>query len=294
MKVASTALEFEAIGTHWVIDLYDSSTRAFELLPLIQNRISVFDKVYSRFQPDSLITAIAKKPGLYAFPKDAEPLFFLYQKLYQLTGGAFTPLIGQVMEDAGYDAHYSLESRKLEPPPTWEEAMVYKEQHLTTKRPIVLDFGAGGKGYLVDLVGKMLVEQGVSSFCIDAGGDILYRHKDAVKLKVGLEDPDDVSCVIGLAEVENASICGSAGNRRTWGEYHHIIDPRTLDSPRHILATWVVAKEGLVADALATALFLVPSKVLRTDFSFEYLIMYADRSVETSKNWKGELFVENT
>ena len=69
------------------------------------------------------------------------------------------------------------------------------------------------------------------------------------------------------------------------------IDPAALISPRHLLSTWVVAESALLADALATALYFVPPKVLLPHFAFEYLILNPDFVAEHSAGLRGELFV---
>jgi thiamine biosynthesis lipoprotein len=218
-------------------------------------RIDIFDKAYSRFRSDSLVTEMSKKAGTYVLPDDAEPMLSLYYDLYRKTSGLITPLIGNIISDAGYDAEYSLNQKKeLEVAPTWEEVIEYFHPKLIIKKPALLDFGAGGKGYLVDLVGEVLEANGISEYCIYAGGDIL--HKNKTPLRVGLENPVDTSQVIGVYTLGNGSICGSAGNRRTWGNFTHVINPKTLTSPKDILSVWVSAKTAMLADSLATALFI--------------------------------------
>ena len=101
---------FEAIGTQWQIDfdLTLSEVRSAQLLAKIKDRIEVFDKNYSRFRSDSIVTKMSQKAGQYSLPDDAEPLFSLYKKLYDSTNGLFTPLIGQLLVESGYDEKYSL------------------------------------------------------------------------------------------------------------------------------------------------------------------------------------------
>lgn len=283
---------FDAIGTKWVIDIFNKITADLEekLLKLINDRIEEFDKNYSRFRSDSLVTKMSKAPGEYKLPNDAKPLLDLYEKLYKLTGGKVTPLIGNTMEESGYDANYSLKSKALNTPYRWEEAIDYDYPKLNIKKKVMLDFGAAGKGYLVDIIGEILSKNNLSSYCIDAGGDILYRTNTDKTLKVGLENPQDLNQVIGVVELINMSICGSAGNRRSWGKFHHIIDPVRLVSPEEVLATWVVAENALTADGLATALFFEKGEKLTKHFDFEYLILNADYTVEKSNNFPGEVF----
>jgi thiamine biosynthesis lipoprotein ApbE len=49
-------------------------------------------------------------------------------------------------------------------------------QQLTVEvtHPVMLDFGAAGKGYLIDIVADILRQEQIESFCVDAGGDMIY------------------------------------------------------------------------------------------------------------------------
>jgi len=285
-------LVFDAIGTHWQIDIDEplAPERRSGLFRLIQERIAVFDKDYSRFRDDSLVSEMSRRPGTYALPNDARPMMDLYRDLYGVTGGKFTPMIGRTLVEAGYDATYSLKPGELHVPPTWDEALEYDFPKLTVKQPVLLDFGAAGKGYLIDIVGALLRERGIRSFCVDAGQDILYRHPENAPLRVGLENPADLTQAIGVATITGGSICGSSGNRRRWENFHHIIDPKTLASPQSILACWTVAETALLADAMSTALFFASPEDLASRYAFDCLILRPDFSVERSQGFPAELF----
>jgi FAD:protein FMN transferase len=284
---------FDAIGTRWSIDIYEplSARMANKLLATVRERIEEFDAVYSRFRPDSLVTAMARSAGEYTLPKDAEPLLAVYRQLYDLTGGALTPLVGQLLADAGYDERYSLQAKPtLHKPPKWDETLAYRPPQLTVLRPVLLDVGAAGKGYLADIVAGMLASAGLRAFCVDAGGDIVYRTHAKIYMDIGLEHPTVQGQVVGVAHIANQSLCGSAGSRRAWGSFHHIINPHTLKSPHGIRATWVVADTALLADGLATALFLVPPAKLTPHFAFEFAVVHDDYRLEHSPGFPAEFF----
>lgn len=284
---------FQAIGTTWNIEIQEdlSSQRSDAVLAAIHTRIATFDATYSRFRADSLVGRIAREAGKYRFPADAEALFAFYESLYCLTDGLMTPLVGQVLVDAGYDAAYSLSPKtQIAPARKWEEVMQWRVPVLTVHEPVTLDFGAIGKGYLIDFVVDVLLAHGLQRFVVEAGGDMIHRG-DSSTLRVALEDPDDPKRAVGVVELHGRSLCGSAGNRRAWRQFHHIINPRTVTSPRHILALWVVADTTMLADALATALFFVEPERLKKVYRFEYAILRPDRTVQVSAGFPGELFV---
>lgn len=289
----SVHFSFEAIGTKWEIDIYQvlSADDEAKTLKAIMDRIDAFDLLYSRFRSDSWVTKLSLEAGKYDLPSDAVPMLSLYQDLYEITGGLMTPLIGQTLVDAGYDKDYSFDQKKtLVPPPSWKEVIEYDPNSaapsITLKRAALIDVGAIGKGYLIDIVGGVIEGLGFFSYCVDAGGDILHkdaRVDEAHALRIGLEHPEDLQKVIGVLTLANKSIAGSSGNRRKWGKFDHIINPATLESPKNILATWAIADTCILADAMSTALYFTPAATLFSRYKFDYVIMYADHSIERSQ-----------
>lgn len=278
--------QFEALGTLWQVET---------LLPLaadvkaqITVRIEAFDKTYSRFRDDSLVTKLAAAAGTYGFPEDAHELVAFYEQLYKATNGAVSPLVGGMLEQAGYDKEYSLRPGDIEPVPAWDDAMTWNGRKVTTNRPLTLDFGAAGKGYMNDMVGELLEEAGHKVYAVDASGDVRVRGQNEV---IGLENPYDPASVIGAARVTDASICASASNRRVWADdWHHVVDPRTGKPVNDVVATWVIADTTMVADGLATALFFVSADKLAA-WDFEYVRLYANGTIERSTDFVGELYI---
>jgi FAD:protein FMN transferase len=283
----SQSLTFEAIGAPWQIDTYKELPE--RVVDELNARIEVFDKTYSRFRTDSLVAQVASTAGTFAFPDDAEKLFELYGTLYRATDGAVSPLVGQALEALGYDRAYSLRPSGIPVAvPRWDEAFAWDGHEVTVTRPVLIDVGAAGKGYLVDIVAEILVRNGVHEYVVDASGDMLHAGVDA--LQVGLEHPLDTSKAIGIIELQNASLCASATNRRAWNGMHHVIDVTTGLPTQSVIATWVVAATALEADGLATALFFSAGEVLSEQFEFDWVRMFADGRVERSAHLNGELF----
>ena len=286
-KRFAASTTFEAIGTVWTIDTQEplsAITRA-----MIDARVDAFDRTYSRFREDSLVGRIARGTGVFPFPDDAGPLFDLYRQLYEATDGAVTPLVGRALENLGYDRAYSL--RQLEaarPVPPWDDAFAWDGTSLSSVRPVVVDVGAAGKGYLVDLVAALLRDAGITEYTVDASGDM--AHSGAEVLRVGLEHPLDRSKAIGIVELRDQALCASAVNRRTWGnDLHHVIDAATGLPTRNVIATWAIAPTALLADGLATALFFAGGDRLG-GFDFQFVRMFSNGRVETSARFDGELF----
>ncbi|HSW66775.1 MAG TPA: FAD:protein FMN transferase [Bacillota bacterium] len=270
---------FVAVGTQWWIGVYQPLSKDLfaQLKRTIGERIERFDATYSRFRPDSWVNHLARQPGTYALPPDARKLFTFYRALYELSGGTITPLIGEAFATEGYTATT---------PPLWDDVLSVGGQTITVRRPVLLDVGAAGKGFLVDAVGEVLRGQGVTHFCIDAGGD-MYCNQLVTDMYIGLEHPADPAFIVGTATLRHGSICASAPSRRAWPGYHQIVNPFTLEPVQSWQAVWVVASNTLTADGLATALFLVPPERLSKHFIFEYCAVDSTNSVQWSPGFPG-------
>ncbi len=266
-------MQFEAIGTTWEIT---SPQSLDDVAPLVRARIAEFDATYSRFLPDSLVSTMGRTPGSYTLPAGARDLFDFYWQLYKITDGQVTPLIGSTLEQAGYDAAYSLKPGTLTPPPSWHEGLAYNFPTLTIKQPVVIDLGAAGKGYLVDIVAELLKAHDIPDFSINAGGDIVVHGN---KREVGLEHPDDPMLAIGIIHIQNQALCGSAGSRRAWAGFHHTIHPLTLTSPKNYQAIWVKAATGMLADGLTTALYFTDPAQLQQKYQFEYAMIQGEEVI---------------
>jgi FAD:protein FMN transferase len=287
-KPSSRQYTFEAIGTYWAIEYEGADNPALE--NAIAKCVEAFDKTYSRFRTDSVVTRMSRSAGTYQLPADAHTLLQTYRAFYDATDGLVTPLVGNLLVDAGYDADYSFRPKKLTRPPAWDEILTVHGTTVTLTRPALLDFGAAGKGYLVDEITTILQKHGIKTFWVDGSGDIRHQSAHGNLLRVGLEHPDHPRQVVGVAELDNRSLCGSAGNRRVWADFHHIINPQTLASPTTIKAAWVVADTAILADGLTTCLFFVSPESLAA-FTYEYVIIYADNSLKHSPNFPATLFV---
>lgn len=275
-------LKFESLGTIWVIESNGN------IPGVITDWLAKFENTYSRFIANSLLNRISSTPGRYQIDSDGQIIFAYYRQFCKLTNGLFSPLIGQNLVQAGYDSNYSLSTSTLTEIPRLEDIVEYNPPYIETKKISQLDFGGIGKGYAIEQVKNLLLDTNSDYFYINAGQDI-YIHS-SVPIDVALENPSNPEEAIGIAKISNQSICGSSGNRRHWGKFHHIINPQTKLSPSDIVATWVVADNPTIADTISTCLFLVPPQKLLTEFDFEYLIIDQHQQAVRSPHFPATLF----
>lgn len=279
---------FDAIGTRWQIDTATPLEQAVrdEIAELADD----FDREWSRFRADSLVSQLGREAGAVPAPVDADAMLDAYVELATATDGAVNPLVGETLARRGYDASYSFVDRGARPAPeAWQDVVGWDGGRLSVSEPALIDVGALGKGRLVDKMLTLVRSRVEGDAVVDGSGDLAAV---GAPVRVALEHPYDARRAVGVVELRDAALCGSAVNRRAWGEgLHHVLDARTGQPVRQIAATWALAPTGMAADAIATALFFDGGPALAHDWGVEWVRMTTDGRAEWSPRWDGELFL---
>lgn len=280
----------QAMGCVWEIDIYDSISEPLEIEHSISKYLSDFENTYSRFLPSSLVSQLRQVTGVVEFPPEGVDMIRCGLELSEASGGLFHLGLATQLEELGYDSSYSLVPQKSRSAiRSFHECVrVLDQTHIDISTPVSLDFGSLGKGRAIDGLVELLKTCGCESVVVNGSGDM--RHVGSGSLRVGLEHPLDQTRAIGDIELSDMAIAGSSRNRRSWRGVHHIVHPFECESPEYILATWVVAKSAMHADALATALFLCHPDQLNNVCSYEYVMVNKDLQYVSSPGWKGTLF----
>jgi FAD:protein FMN transferase len=285
--------QFNATGTTWRITIWDEMTlyRFADICKSVETYCESFEALYSRFRSTSLVTALGNTTGVVEVPEDFNEMLQWYFLLYMPTRRKINPAIGVALTDAGYDAELTFTEKAVRRPvpDLFHAVRIVDKTHIELKERVMFDFGALGKGYLVDKCAAILKAAGVDRYMVDGGGDIFYDQKNGEPITVGLEHPWEEKKLVGVATLLRGSICGSAINRRRWAGHHHYIDPHTHTSPQDIVAVWVAAGSAVAADAFASCLFFVNPEAL-THTPFEYCIVNKDMKLKHSDLFSARFF----
>jgi thiamine biosynthesis lipoprotein len=114
--------------------------------------------------------------------------------------------------------------------------------------PDVFDPSGLVKGWSVDGAASLLDAAGLSSYAINAGGDVRVRGGP---WRVGIQHPREPGAVARVVEATELAIATS-------GEYargQHVVDPHTRRPPSGLLSVTVTGPDLAAADAYATAAF---------------------------------------
>jgi len=128
--------------------------------------------------------------------------------------------------------------------------------------PLVqLDVGAIAKGWAVQRV----CEDAPKGLLVSVGGNVCAtgpKDEAGTPWVVGIQNPDGGENYLHTLEVTDGSIVTSGDYQRAYvvdGElYHHIIDPATLYPSTLWRSVTIICGDSGLADALSTALFVLP------------------------------------
>ena len=130
------------------------------------------------------------------------------------------------------------------------------------------DFGAIGKGIVVDRIAEMLVQLGIEQFVVNASGNMRIGHapKDSQGWPIAIEMPPTYESHAGVELLRmRISRCGIATSGDRWQRFpnapgdakkdfaSHIVDPMTAAGITGRQSVTIIAENAADADAAATA-----------------------------------------
>ena len=252
------------MGTLVTIQVVRPSTEADSAIDRAFGWFHEIEARCTRFSPQSELMQLTAQAGV---PVPASPILFQAVQFALMvaeeSGGAFDPTVGHRMEARGFNReHRSGEIVCTAVTP--DDDTSYRDVQLDPDRktillhrPLTLDLGAVAKGLAVDTVAREL--EPFRDFAIDAGGDLYLGglNPQGAPWSVGIRHPRPVHGedqeLIDSLRVSNQAVCTSGDyERRT-----HILDPRTRRCSDAVASATVVASGAMLADALATAAFVL-------------------------------------
>jgi FAD:protein FMN transferase len=314
---------FDAFDTITMVVGYTKTEEEFKTyFEKIKTRFEALHKfydIYNNYEGINNIKTINDNAGIKPVKVNKEIIdLILFAKDWdKRTGGTTNIAMGSVLKlwhdyrDAGKN---DPDNAKLPPMDQLVEANKYTDidkvivdtanstVYLEDKK-MSLDVGAVAKGYATELVSKEVMAAGFKSAIISAGGNVRVMEKplDGVRERwgIGIQDPkkailSDEDNLLDTLFLNNGSVVSSGDYERFYTvngkNYHHLIDPKTLMPGDYYSAITIVTEDSGIADALSTAVFLLPyeeSKALVKSLKgVEVVWVMKDGKVETTDGMK--------
>lgn len=126
---------------------------------------------------------------------------------------------------------------------------------------LLLDLGGIAKGEVIDRVLDRFLAAGVENVLVNAGGDVRVRGaRGDRRWTIGIQSPRQDG-LLGSVELNDGEAVFTSGDYERYfdshdGRSHHLLDPVTGRPAAHTQAATVIARNGALADAAATAIFI--------------------------------------
>ena len=301
---------FGCFDTVIIFTAYARDQAEFETYAkLVESEMMRYHRIFDKYNAyEGVNNLYAVNQGAAEAPVPAEPelmdLLLSVRQWRQAYGGVLNPAMGAVL-DLWHDAR---EDGTVLPD---EAALQEAAQHMDYDQVILdeeagtvyfedpalsLDVGAVAKGYAAQLTSDTLRENGLDSFLLNAGGNVVCGGKPLDGRDfwvVGVEDLDGVSTRETLGATD-LSVVTSGDYQRYYTvdgvRYHHIIDPDTLWPAAYYNGVTVLCPDSGMADCLTTGLFCMPleegQKLVESLDGVEAMWCTPDQQAVASSGWE--------
>jgi thiamine biosynthesis lipoprotein len=282
----------------------DSASWANAILIDAQAHIQTIEHLISSWIPESQTSMVNDNAGLrqVAVSQDLLELVARSITISKLTDGAFDISYASMADVWQFD-----EANRT----TWpDSSLVAQKRHLVNYQNIYINkmdgtiylektgmrigFGAIGKGFAADHTAKYLRLQGVKSGVVNASGDLFCWGTDAdgAPWRVAVANPTDKNEVLLWLQATNQAVVTSGDYEKyklhNGIRYAHIINPKTGYPVTGVMSATVIAPTAELADALATAIFVLGReagiKLINQLDGISCIVIDSENKMHTSAN----------
>ncbi|MDE6397502.1 MAG: FAD:protein FMN transferase [Muribaculaceae bacterium] len=249
----------------------DPVTIATLTLDSLNGSLNMFDSTseLGRFNSEGQLTASA----------DFMTVLDESRQICRLTGGAFDPTVGPLIEYWGFgtskDFADTVDMARVEriKSAVGLDKIDVSGNRIARKCDLTrLDFGAIAKGYAVDRVTEALLKAGYSGAMVEIGGEVRVAGKKPegqawrIQIDAPVRDTSGTHVRLGILSLTDGAVATS-GNYRNFRELSdgrivgHTISPVTgTPVETDVMSATIIAKSCMKADALATAVMVMGSE----------------------------------
>ncbi|MBQ9773662.1 MAG: FAD:protein FMN transferase [Clostridia bacterium] len=293
--------EFYFMDTLITVTLYTTEQEAEPIFTQCRTILSELDALWSRTKTESDTARLnASEGGISDLDARTVELIRIATDVSKHTDGAFditvSPLVTlwQTCADADRLPTEAELAAALDAV-SYDSLSMSAEGEILKEAGTAIDLGGIGKGAAISALMRYLEGTEVSGALVSFGSNVavLGEKPDGEPYRIGLRDPfggTDYAGVLTLREGEILSVSGDYERYHTIGgkRYHHIFDPATgYPSDSGLSTVAVICRDGALADALSTALFVM-GEVRAMElydanvYDFEAIFITSDGAVHTT------------
>ena len=245
-----------------------SDAAARRALEAAQAEVRRIEQRFSRYRPDSIVSAInaaAGAPAAVAVDSETAALLRFADRLHDESDGLFDITSGVLRQVWDFKAARVPSAAALAPVLAlvgWSRVEFDERQARLPRAGMELDFGGFGKEYAADRAATILLDAGLRHGYVNLGGDLrlLGPMADGRPWRLGIAHPRRPGAVLASVDLAGGALATSGDYERFFEadgqRYCHILDPRTGWPVQHWQSVSVVATACLAAGALSTVAML--------------------------------------
>lgn len=242
---------------------YDAAAAALAELRRVESRLTLFDDASDLAELNRRAGGRGLRVG-----RDLALVLSVGLRIEHSTAGAFNPAVEPLMRAWGFHAPRStepsaVEIREARNAVRAARIAVAGDRVSVTHAATRLDLGGIGVGYGLDRAGWVLRRLGIRSAFLDVSGDCIAIGSPPGRQDgwpVEIAGPRPGAGIVSSTRLRDAALATSANTmsvvrygRAIWG---HIMNPETGWPADGLVQVSVVARTGIEADALSTAMLV--------------------------------------
>ncbi|HET7583593.1 MAG TPA: FAD:protein FMN transferase [Gemmatimonadaceae bacterium] len=273
------ARAWPVMGTVLTITVWGSPADTTALLALVhsaRDSVRLVDSLMSTYRPTSDLSRVNARAGRGAVRVSPHVIAVLElaQRDWRLSGGAFDPTVGPLVDAWGFhDAHPrvprdgELDSLRALVGFARVEIDTAASTVRLPVRGMRLDVGGIAKGYALALARRALDDPRVRGGAVDLGGNVVVfgLPPSGRQWHIGIRHPRSApgggDALLGVVALDSGSVATSGDYEHAFlvggVRYAHLIDPRSGRPAHGVMAATVIAPTPTWTDGLSAALYLV-------------------------------------
>lgn len=266
-----TELSGSAFGTTFHITYTDKR----DFTNQIDSLFHLINKSLSTYIPTSDISKINSGDTTVIVDAYFKEVFDKSDRIYKETNGVFDPTIGTLINAWGFGPEKEVKQldsasvKKLMQRVGFDKVKLSNGKIKKENDSTYFDFNAIAKGYAVDIAGRFLENQKITSYLVEIGGEIRTQGTklDGSAWNVGIEDPnfDGTQSHKKVIQLQDVAMATSGTYRKfkvdsTGKKYAHIFNVKTgYPAQNNLLSVSVIGKTDCAdVDGYATSLMAMP------------------------------------
>ena len=292
-NLQKSSLSFQAMNTFVSVQTFGENSK--NVNQKIKARLSELEVLFSTTDSSSEIYKLNHSSEKIQVSSETYSLLSYSVKMAEIFNGHFNPALFPVIREWGFTTgNYHVPSQEkinfLLKKTDFSQIQFFDDNFVQLQDSMSVDFGSVAKGFASDEIVKILSENNILSALIDFGGNIIAfgEKPDSSFWRIGIKNPfgGEVSLAV---KVKNQMVITSGGYERFFTDenqkkYIHIFDGKTgFPVENEIESITIICENGLYADTLSTALFIIGSEnavsFWRERKDFQMIILQKDGSI---------------